>query len=44
MILLGLCFSTAALGQRKEIRKAKAAFDDEDWYHCTVYYDDAVKL
>lgn len=44
MILLGLCFSTAALGQRKEIRKAKAAFDDEDWYHCTVYYNDAVSL
>lgn len=43
MILLGLCFSTVALGQRKEIRKAKAAFDDEDWYHCTVYYDQAVE-
>jgi len=44
MILVGLCLSTAAFGQKKEIRKAKAAFDDEDWYHCTVYYDQAVEL
>ncbi len=44
MILLGLCLSTAAFGQKKEIRKAKAAFNEEDWYHCTVYYDQAVEL
>ncbi len=43
MVLLGLCLSTAAWGQRKEIRKAKSAFDDQDWYHCTVYYDQAVE-
>ncbi len=41
LILVSLCFSTEAFGQRKEIRKAKAAFDEEDWYHCTVYYDQA---
>lgn len=39
LILVGLCFSAEALGQKKELRKAKDAFYDEDWYHCTVYYD-----
>ena len=37
IILAGICFSNAALAQKKEIRKAKAAFDDEEWYHCTIY-------
>ncbi|MGN0030097.1 MAG: OmpA family protein [Marinilabiliaceae bacterium] len=41
LILVGLCFSAEALGQKKELRKAKAAFFDEDWYHCTVYYQQA---
>lgn len=43
IILAGLCFSNAALAQKKEIRKAKAAFDDEDWYHCTIYYQQATE-
>lgn len=41
LILVGLCFSAEALGQKKELRKAKDAFYDEDWYHCTVYYQQA---
>ncbi len=43
-VMLGLAVSTATFGQRKELRKANAAYDEEDYYHCKEYYVQAQEL
>ena len=44
ILILCLVASTGAFAQRKEIRKARASFDEGDYYHCREYLNQAVEL